>query len=90
MVTITSPGNGTVFRGNGNINISVSATDPAGIDSIVINGDSISLKTCTNTGSCSGTWQGKNIPQGTHIVSATAINKLGQGTKSAVSITALR
>jgi glucan endo-1,3-alpha-glucosidase len=85
-VTFTSPGNGAVYKANGAVNITASASDPNGVASITIGGDSRSLMTCTNATSCSATWQGKQITRGTHTISATAINRLGYSAKTSITI----
>src|SRR6185436_13941550 len=69
-ITITSPVNGAILKANGNTNISVSASDGDGIASIVIAIDGKSMKTCTNTTSCSYAWSNKSISVGSHSISA--------------------
>ncbi len=88
-VTINSPTNGTTLKGNSSVNIAANASDGNALKSITIMGDSNILITCTGTTSCSATWQGKKISQGTHVVSATAIDSLGLQSTSSVSILAL-
>ena len=89
-VTISSPSNGTAIRANGNINIAVSASDPSGIQTITITGDSKILHTCTGTTSCSTTWPGHEVSRGTHVVGATAIGALGLKSNASVTIVDLR
>lgn len=88
-IAISSPTNGTTIRGNGSVNIAANASDGNSLRSITIKGDSNILITCTGTTSCSATWQGKKISQGTHVVSATATDSLGLQSTSSVSILAL-
>jgi glucan endo-1,3-alpha-glucosidase len=89
-VALTSPGNGAVYKANGAINITASASDPSGVASITIGGDSRSLMTCTNATSCSATWQGSRIREGTHTISATANNTLGYSAKTSLTIVKLK
>jgi hypothetical protein len=90
-VVINSPSNGVLIKGNGSISIAVASTDLSGsIASITITGDGKVLQTCANATSCTTTWQGKTVTQGTHTISATAVSSSGlQGTASAL-ITAAR
>jgi chitodextrinase len=88
-IAISSPTNGTTVRGNGSVNIAATASDGNALKSIKIMGDSNILITCTSTTSCTTTWQGKKISQGTHVVSATAIDSFGLQSTSSVSILAL-
>jgi chitodextrinase len=85
-VTISSPNNGAVIKGNGSVNIAVSANSAA---SLTITADGNTLATCPNATSCSAMWQGKKISQGTHIIGGIASGQNGQASKS-VTITALR
>ncbi len=71
-VTITSPTNGAKLKGNGSVNISVSASDASGISSIVISADGKQLGSCTVSTTCSATWGGKSISAGTHTITAVA------------------
>jgi len=90
IVAITSPVNGAVFKANGSINITASASGTSGIKSITIKGDGTTLQICSNTTSCSATWQGKTITKGTHTISASAIDASGLSTSTAITITDLK
>lgn len=90
-VTISSPANGTVLKGNTNLNIAASASDgSSSIASINITAGGTTLKTCTNTSSCSTSWRTQSISPGTHVISATATNTFGQKTSTSVTIVSLR
>ena len=89
-VTISSPSNGTVIKGNGDINIAASASDASGIQTITITADSKILHTCTGTTSCSTTWQRHNVSRGTHVVRVTAIGAFGLQSNASVTIVDLR
>jgi len=83
IIVIKWPADGTMFNGNGDLNIAVFAKDMNGIASIKIMADSAVLRQCVNTTLCAATWQGKSITQGSHSISATAFNKAGiQGNAS--------
>jgi hypothetical protein len=68
----------------------VSASGAAQIASITIMGDGTVLRTCANTTSCSASWQGKNIAQGTHVISAIAVDTAGVKGSTSASIVALK
>ena len=89
-VALASPGNGAVYKANGAVNIAASARDPSGVASITIGTDSGTLMICANATSCSATWQGKKISQGTHTISATAVNKLGLPASTSITIVELK
>ena len=90
-VAISSPGNGTVLKGNTQLNIAASASDgSSSIASISIMADGTTLKKCTNTTSCSTSWGAQSISRGTHIISATATNTFVQKTSTSVTIVSLR
>jgi hypothetical protein len=79
-----------VFKGNADINISVSATGPNPIASITIMGDNTNLQTCTSAGSCSAVWRGANISEGTHTVKAIAVDTAGNQAGASVTIVDLK
>jgi hypothetical protein len=85
-VTINSPSNGTAIKGNGSVNIAVSANTTS---SLTITADSNALAHCPSATSCATTWQGKKISRGTHVIGGIAANKNGQASKS-VTITSLK
>jgi Bacterial Ig domain/BNR/Asp-box repeat len=87
-VAINSPANGTTLKGKGNVSIASSASDPSGIAAIIVKGDGNTLQKCTNATSCSATW--KNPGQGSHTISATAINNAGMAASASVSVLSLR
>ncbi len=90
-VAISSPANGTVLKGNTNLNIAASASDgSSSITSISITAGGTTLKTCTNAASCSISWSSQSISRGTHVISATATNTFGQKTSTSVTIVSLR
>ena len=89
-VSISSPKNGTTIKGNGSVNIVSSASDANSINSITIMGDNSVLLTCSNTTSCSATWQGNNISNGTHVISVTASDQFGLQASSSITILALK
>jgi len=89
-VTISSPTNGATIKGNGTVNIAVSATDSTSVASLTIMADGNTLATCLNANSCSATWLGKKISQGTHTITGAAIDNQGNNGKSSVLITALK
>jgi hypothetical protein len=91
-VVISSPPNGAVFE-SGNVSIVSSSTNPAApnsafkVTTITIKAGAQTLQTCTfPTITCSTTWQGSTISLGTHVISVTAINALGQQTTASVTI----
>jgi hypothetical protein len=75
-VSIASPANGAVYKNNGAVNITASASDTTGILSITITVDGSTLASCANATSCSGVWQGKKIAPGTHTIRAIAVNTM--------------
>jgi hypothetical protein len=85
-VAINSPANGTRLKRNSSVNIAASASDPSGIASISIMGDSTVLQTCSNTTSCSATWQGKTISSGTHTITAVAMSNAGMQASASVTV----
>jgi len=86
-VVITTPLNGSLHKSATNLNIAATASGASGIASITINANGMTLRTCTNTTSCSDSWQGSSIrSEGTHVVSVTAIDKLGQKTTASVTV----
>jgi len=89
-VAITSPANGSVLKGNGSVNIAVTASDAVAVPSITIMADSNVLYTCTNTSSCSATWHGQSITQGTHTIGATAVDQKGNHGSASVAILAVK
>ena len=89
-VAIVSPPNGTLYNGNNPVNIAVAGNGINGIASIAIMVDGAPLVTCSNTTSCSTSWQGKKIPQGIHTVSATAVDALGYSAKGSITFTKLK
>jgi chitodextrinase len=86
-VTVNSPANGVLVKGNGSVNIAVSSTDSV---SLAISADGNILATCPNANSCSVTWQGKKISQGTHTIAGTAVDAKGNSKKASVLITAVK
>jgi hypothetical protein len=48
------------------------------------------LRTCTNTTTCSASWQGTAISQGTHSISATAVSTLGYAASASTTILKLK
>ncbi len=89
-VTITSPANGTLLKGNTGIKIAATAMDSSGIASIAITNGSTTVMTCTNTTSCSGVVSSAGLSQGTHVISATATNKWGLQTRTSITFLALK
>ncbi len=86
-ITITSPSNGAKVKGNNNLTISTTASDAGGVASILIQGDSTTLATCTNTTACSATWLAKNISAGLHVITATATDKAGNTKSASIMVT---
>jgi hypothetical protein len=86
VVAIHSPANGATIRNDGHINITSSATDPAGIASITITADSKIILTCSNTTSCSAELESRSLTRGTHMIAATAISKNGLQGRASVTI----
>jgi hypothetical protein len=85
-VTINSPQNGAIIRGNG-VNIVVTASDPSdAIRSITIAADGQVLLTCKNTTSCSTTWHPKNVRRGTNMISASATDAEGLTSNASITI----
>jgi thermitase len=84
-VTISSPKSGTKVKGNGILNISVTASDTSGISSIIIAADGTTLATCANITTCTASWSGKQISNGTHTISATAIDASANKNSAAVA-----
>jgi chitodextrinase len=84
-VTISSPTNGATIQKD-RVHIVSSASDATGINSITITGDSRVLKICSSTTSCSTSWAAS---KGTHIVTATAVDKSGLQASTSVTILAL-
>ena len=90
-VLISSPANGTVLRGHTNLNVATTASDSSSaIASITITAGSQTLKTCTNTTSCSASLPGWDIPRGTLVITATASDTAGQNTSTSVTVVSLR
>ena len=89
-VTISSPSNGAVIKGYGNINIAATASDPNGVQTITIKGNSTTLLTCTSTTSCSTTWPASTLSRGTHVISVTATDKFGLQSSASVTVVDLR
>jgi len=89
-VAISSPRNGTLLKGNKNLNIAATANDASGIVSITIKANSNTLQTCTSTSSCSASWKGSSISSGTHVISVTASNQFGQNATASVTILSLK
>ena len=89
-ISISSPTNGTLIRGNGSVNIASNVSDTTSIQKITIKGDDNVLYTCTGVHSCATTWQGKNISKGTHVISATATNSSGLTSSASIMILDLR
>jgi chitodextrinase len=86
-VVITTPLNGSLHKSATDLNIAATASGASGIASITINANRMTLRTCTSTTSCSVSWQGSSIrSEGTHVVSVTAIDKLGQQTTASVTV----
>ena len=90
VVVISSPPNGTLVKGNKNLNIAATASDASGIASITITANGQTLKTCTGTASCSASWQRSSISNGTHVISVTASDSFGQNTTASVTILSLK
>ncbi len=90
-IAISSPQNGAVLE-SGNVSIVSTGTNPAApngayrITSIIIKADGKILQTCSNTNSCSTTWNGSSISPGTHVISATAIDASLLQTTASVTI----
>ena len=89
-VAISSPSNGAVIKGYGNINIAATASDPNGIQTITIKGNSKTLLTCTSATSCSTTWPASTLSRGTHVISVTATDKFGLQSSASVTVVDLR
>jgi subtilisin family serine protease len=88
-VTITQPVNGatisSVTKANGNLQISVSATDDTGVSQVSIYVDG-ALK-CTDTSSpytCN--WNTKKVSSGTHIIAATAWDLAGNTASASIAV----
>jgi hypothetical protein len=89
-VTINSPQNGAIIKGNG-VNIVVTASDVSdAIVSITIAADTQVLLTCKDTTSCSTTWQTKKVKSGTQVISASATDAEGLTSNASVTVTLLR
>ena len=86
-VTITSPADGAVIKGKGNVNVSAYASDSSGIASIVLKIDGTTVKTCTAVTSCSYKWTINKISVGSHTVVATATDKAGFTSSASVTVT---
>lgn len=89
-IAVSSPRNGTLVKGNGSVTITATASDINGIKSIAIMDDGNILLTCSGATSCSTTWQGKQISQGSHVIGVTATDAYGLQSTSSVSILALK
>jgi thermitase len=74
-ISIASPVNGTKVKGNGSLNVNVSASDASGVASIAISADGKLLATCATaalTMTCSTTWPSKAIAVGMHTITVVA------------------
>jgi hypothetical protein len=67
----------------------VSAVAAQGLSSLTILADGTPIAKCGGTSTCSSTWQGKSIAQGTHSISALALATDGQIGTASVTITSL-
>lgn len=86
-VVIVSPSNGLVLKGASALNISVSASDSSGISSISVKIDGSTYLTCQNKTTCSGSVSKKKISQGTHVITAEAVDKTGLSSQASASVT---
>ncbi len=85
-VRITKPVDG--YRvGKGKLNITATATDNVYVTSIKLYIDSTLIKTCVNSGSCSGSASTNQLSTGTHIVKAVAGDYAGNSSTTTISIT---
>jgi len=89
-LTITSPLNGTLLKGNSALKIATAAIDSSGIASISITSGSTPLTTCSNTTACSALMSSSSIAQGAHVISATATNKWGLQASASITILSLK
>ena len=84
-IQITSPQNGAVINNKGNLDIIVLAGAPGGVSTISILADGRLLKTCSSVTSCTVSWRGKSIVEGTHTIIATAVSNDGKEGNSSVT-----
>lgn len=75
LVTIKSPLNNSILSNTSGTNVVVAGSDTSGIKTIQISIDSILVKTCANTTSCSYWWALTTLSNGIHTIQAMAIDK---------------
>ena len=83
-VSITNPGNGTTVSGQ--VNITANATDDNGVSQVefFVDGSSIGVD---STAPYSASWDTTAYSDGSHTVSATATDTIGQTGSSSVTVT---
>ncbi len=89
LLSINAPADGTnvnSVKGN-NLKISTTATDPSGVGNIVIFFDGKMVQTCAGATSCVGSVPVRQLSPGSHAISATATDKVGNTSTKSVSVT---
>ena len=86
-VSMTSPLEGSSIPANGQVKISVSASDPSGITKVEIRIDG-ALKATLTSMPYTTIWNGKKAAKGPHTLQATAYD--GAGTNASASVTVYR
>ncbi len=83
-VSILNPGAGSTVGGM--VSIKVSASDNVGVTSLTLYIDGV-LKSSTNTGSLSYSWNTRRVSKGTHTISAMAQDASGNTSTQSISVT---
>jgi hypothetical protein len=85
-VAITSPLNGAVLSGTRSQSITVSATDPSGIQAVEVYVDGVLVGRDTS-GPYSISWALRKVAKGPHTVMARAIDNAGQKSEQSIAVT---
>ena len=83
-VSITSPANGASVSGT--ININVNASDNIGVKSVSVSIDGGSSVTTNSAAPFTNTWNSGTVVNGTHTLTATAIDAVGNKTANSIQV----
>jgi hypothetical protein len=87
VVSITAPGSGTTVSG-GSVTVSAQVSVSSGsVASITLAADGGTLKTCTNTTTCSATWGTTSLQNGAHAIEVSATASGGGSTQTSEPVT---
>ena len=84
-VAIVNPRNGTRL-GNGNVTVSANASDPAGVASVKLVIDGVTVAT-GNVATLSYNWNTRRAASGPHTISASTQDKVGHVASTSISVT---